>query len=215
MFEDLEWLGFAADGPVVRQSERGAIYEEHLERLRGLGLIYACACSRTDIGGEKYPGLCRDRGLAAKPGLGIRVRLDPAIEQFDDLRLGPQQQTPSDQCGDLLLRDRNGNWTYQFAVVVDDWLQGVTHVVRGEDLLESTGRQIYLARLLGRPTPPLFLHHPLLMKTPTRKLSKADGDTGVRELRARRWSAPEVIAKSLDMAGPAAGARLRSEIVPR
>ena len=197
MFEDLEWLGFAADGPVVRQRERGAIYEEHLERLRRLGLIYACACSRTDIGGERYPGICRDKGLAMAPGLGIRVRLAPATERFDDLRLGPQQQTPSDQCGDLLLRDRHGNWTYQFAVVVDDWLQEVTHVVRGVDLLDSTGRQIQLGRLLGRPSPPSFLHHALLMRTPTQKLSKSDRDTGVRDLRGQGWSAGDVLALAL------------------
>ena len=78
------------------------------------------------------------------------MRLDSTIERFEDLRLGPQEQRPSEQCGDVLVRDRDGNWTYQFAVVVDDWLQGVNLVIRGEDLLDSTGRQIQLARLLGR-----------------------------------------------------------------
>ena len=85
----------------------------------------------------------------------------------------------------MLVRDRHGNWTYQFAVVVDDWLQGVNLVIRGEDLLDSTGRQIQLARLLGSDEPPAFLHHALLMKTATQKLSKSDGDTGVRDLRAK------------------------------
>ena len=101
----------------------------------------------------------------------------------------------------MLVRDRHGNWTYQFAVVVDDWLQGVTHVIRGEDLLDSTGRQIQLGRLLGRSQPPAFLHHQLLMKTSTQKLSKSDGDTGVRDLRAKGWTAEAII----DCATRAAG----------
>src|SRR5262249_10014925 len=125
---------------------------------------------------------------------GLRVRLEGTVERFDDLRLGPQEQQPSTQCGDLLAKDRDGNWTYQFAVVVDDWAQDVDCVVRGEDLLDSTGRQIQLARLLGRADPPAFLHHPLIMKSATQKLSKSDLDTGVRELRARGWSAKQVLA---------------------
>ncbi len=193
ILEDLDWLGFSPDGAFVRQSERSEIYKQHLDKLDGLGLIYACECSRSDVGGERYPGTCCDKRLVDAPGLGLRVRLEPAIERFDDLRLGPQVQRPSEQCGDLLVRDRYGNWTYQFAVVVDDWLQGVTHVVRGVDLLESTGRQIQLATILGRPAPPAFLHHALLMKTPTQKLSKSDRDTGVRNLRAQGWTAQDVL----------------------
>ena len=92
-------------------------------------------------------------------------------------------QTPADQCGDLLLKDRDGNWTYQFAVTVDDMNDDVDLVVRGVDLLSSTGRQIKLARMLGRPRPPQFFHHPLIVKPDGEKLSKASGDTGVRELR--------------------------------
>jgi len=118
-------------------------------------------------------------------------------ERFVDLRLGPQEQRPSDQCGDVLVRDRDGNWTYQFAAAVDDFVQGVTLVIRGVDLLASTGRQIQLARLLGRAEPPAFLHHPLIMKSPSQKLSKSDGDSGIRELRARGWSAPQVIAHAM------------------
>ena len=147
-----------------------------------------------------YPGTCRDRGLAAGPGVGLRVRLEPSIERFNDLRLGPQEQRPSDQCGDLLVRDRDGNWTYQFAATVDDLVQGVTLVVRGVDLLASTGRQIQLARLLGRAEPPAFLHHPLIMKSPEQKLSKSDGDTGIRELRAAGWAPEDVIARALSLA---------------
>jgi glutamyl/glutaminyl-tRNA synthetase len=201
LLEDLAWLGFEADGPVIRQSERGESYQQALEELGRRSLVYACDCSRSDIGGPRYPGACRDKQLPEAPGLGLRVRLDPSVERFDDLRLGPQEQRPSEQCGDLLTRDREGNWTYQFAAVVDDWLHGVTLVVRGEDLLESTGRQIQLGRLLGRRRPPAFFHHALLMKTPTQKLSKSDGDTGVRDLRAKGWSVGDVIGRAAKLAG--------------
>jgi glutamyl/glutaminyl-tRNA synthetase len=145
----------------------------------------------------RYPGTCRERGLADAPGRGLRVRLEPSVERFVDLRLGPQEQRPSAQCGDLLARDRDGNWTYQFAATVDDHVQEVNLVIRGVDLLASTGRQIQLARLLGRAEPPAFLHHPLIMKSPEQKLSKSDGDTGICELRAKGWSPQQVIDAAL------------------
>ena len=129
-------------------------------------------------------------------GVSWRLRLEPGLEHFDDVILGPQAQDPSAQCGDLLLRDRLGNWTYQFAVTVDDLDQGITDVIRGADLLDSTGRQIRLARLLGRPQPPRFWHHRLVMKSAAEKLSKSDGDTGVRDLRAAGWSAEAVLARA-------------------
>src|SRR5262249_11613746 len=206
VLDDLAWLGFAADEPLVRQSERGEIYERALARLRSQGFVYACNCSRATIAAatemtgagapfqgalgrpemaavhsdeaeRRYPGTCRDRGLAEGPGVGVRVRLEPTVERFVDLRHGPQEQRPSEQCGDLLVKDREGHWTYQFAATVADYVQGVTLVVRGDDLLASTGRQIQLARLLGRAEPPQFLHHALIMKSPQQKLSKSDGDS--------------------------------------
>ena len=200
LLEDLAWLGFRADAGVTRQSERSSLYERALEGLRARGLTYACECSRADIGASAYSGTCRDKKLPEAAGFGVRVRVDSTIERFDDLRLGPQEQRPSEQCGDVLVRDRDGNWTYQFAVVVDDWLQGVNLVIRGEDLLDSTGRQIQLARLVGRAQPPAFFHHELLMKTATQKLSKSDGDTGVRDLRAKGWSAEAVIEQAKTLA---------------
>ena len=208
ILEDLSWLGFEADGPVVRQSARDDIYRQALETLRTRGLVYACSCSRPDFEG-RYPGTCRDRGIEESVVSGLsrtlrrtlRVRLDDAIERFDDLRHGPQEQQPSAQCGDVLVRDRDGNWTYQFAATVDDLAQGVTHVIRGDDLLASTGRQIQIARLLGRAGPPRFLHHPLIMKSADQKLSKSDRDTGVRDLRARGWTAPQVIGRAACLAG--------------
>jgi glutamyl-tRNA synthetase/glutamyl-Q tRNA(Asp) synthetase len=201
LIEDLAWLGFVANGDLTRQSERGALYERALDELRECGLTYVCECSRAEIGSGRYPGTCRDKKLRESAGLGIRVRLDPTAERFDDLRLGWQEQHPFEQYGDTLVRDRLGNWTYQFAVVVDDWQQDVNLVIRGEDLIDSTGRQIQLARLLGRGRPPDFLHHELLMKTATQKLSKSDGDTGVRDLRARGWSAEHVIDRAMMLAG--------------
>lgn len=110
-----------------------------------------------------------------------------------DIALGEIVQIPAEQCGDLLLKDRDGNWTYQFAVTVDDMRDGVDLVIRGLDLLASTGRQIQLARMLGRTKAPQFLHHPLIIKPNGEKLSKASGDTGVRELRRGGVSAATVI----------------------
>jgi glutamyl-tRNA synthetase/glutamyl-Q tRNA(Asp) synthetase len=200
ILEDLEWLGFVADGAAVRQSERGPIYARALDRLRAQGLVYACECSRADAGPGRYPGTCRARGLEDAPGRTLRVRMDAGVERFDDLRHGPQVQQPWDQCGDVVVRDRDGNWTYQFAAAVDDLTQQVTLVIRGDDLLESTGRQLRLARLLGRTEPPRFLHHPLIMKSATQKLSKSDRATGVRDLRAHGWTPQRVLGEAAFLA---------------
>ena len=201
ILEDLEWLGFVPDAPFVRQSDRDAIYNAALDRLRDAGLVYACECSRRDIveaggaGAElRYPGTCSSKGLAESADRAIRIRLGRSEESFEDLLAGPQHQIPADQCGDLLARDRHGNWTYQFAVTVDDYDQGIDLVIRGMDLLQSTGRQIQLARLLGRATPPRFMHHPLVMSSPEQKLSKSDGATGIRELRELGMQPHDVIA---------------------
>ena len=209
ILEDLKWLGFEFDAPLVRQSDRGAVYDRALDRLRARGLVYACDCSRAKIaalssleGDElRYPGTCAHKELPEAPGLGLRVRLAPSVERFIDLRHGRQEQRPSEQCGDLLARDRDGHWTYQFAATVDDLEQEVTLVIRGDDLLPSTGRQIQLARMLGRSRPPLFLHHALIMKSAQQKLSKSDRDTGVRELRAQGWTAADLIGQVAARAG--------------
>jgi glutamyl/glutaminyl-tRNA synthetase len=215
----LHWLGFRADAPMVRQSDREVIYRTALRRLVDRRLVYGCSCTRAEIeaanaallaaGGNRrpsdghrelcYPGTCRDRNIPLTDGVGWRLRLEGGAEAFDDALCGPQSQDPSQQCGDLLLRDRLGNWTYQLAVTVDDMDQQVTDVIRGTDLLESTGRQIRLARLLGRSAPPRFWHHGLVMKSATEKLSKSDGDTGVRELRAAGWSAEDVLAHAREV----------------
>ena len=221
---DLDWLGYRGDFPLVRQSERDAIYRDAVGELSRKGLVYACDCTRAAIERRsstsnsatpnsttpnsttsnsatpnsttpnelRYDNRCRDRGLPLIEGVGWRVRMDPGVETFVDQRLGEQRQDPSQQAGDVLIRDRLGNWTYQFVASVDDYRQGIDLVIRGEDLLASTGRQIRLARLLGRETPATFMHHRLIMKSADQKLSKSDGDTGVRDLRARGWTADEV-----------------------
>ncbi len=123
--------------------------------------MYGCSCTRQEIAATgsgatdelRYPGTCRERGLAIEDGRGWRVRMEPGAETFVDGIRGPASQEPSRQCGDLLVRDRLGNWTYQFAAAIDDYLQDISHVIRGVDLFPSTGRQIRLARLAGRETP--------------------------------------------------------------
>ena len=225
ILDDLDWLGFVPDEPSTnqfraglcdgRQRDRGAHYEAALARLQAAGLVYACDCTRRDLreamdspsadgapdGELRYSGRCSDRQLAWSSGRGLRVRLAPSVERFDDLRHGFMEQRPSEQCGDILVKDRDGNWTYQFAVAVDDLEQGVTLVIRGDDLLASTGRQIQLARLLGRAVPPVYLHHALVMKSATQKLSKADRDTSIRDMREAGQSVEDVIGRAMHAAG--------------
>ena len=206
ILEDLAWLGFVPDAgldPPLRQSDDPSAYAAALEHLEHHHLAFRCDCSRQAVKrrGERYDGHCRSRGLEEGSGRGVRVRVEPGDESFDDLRLGPIAQEPSDQCGDFLLRDRDGHWTYQHAVTVDDARQDITLVVRGEDLLSSTGRQLRLARMLGRTEMPLFLHHPLLLAPGGEKLSKSDGATGIRELRAAGLSAAAVIGRAAAAAG--------------
>lgn len=219
LLEDLDWLGFEADvfpaaqyreGPCAgRQSDRDAAYRAAAAKLAERGLLFGCDCSRRDVaaaagselarspaGELRYAGHCRDRGLALSDGVGWRLRMPPGAESFTDALLGCQTQVPWEQCGDPLIRDRRGNWSYQFAVAVDDLEQDIALVIRGLDLLPSTGRQIRLARWLGRPEPAVFAHHGLLMKSAAQKLSKADGDTGLHALRAAGWSAPQLLGEA-------------------
>ena len=204
LLDDLDWLGFEADGgrtPVVRQSDRHGLYEDALQQLRQAHPVYACACSRKEIGGERYPNTCRAARLEERRDRGLRLTIDNGIETFVDGQLGAQQQSPTDDSGDILLRDRDGHWTYQFAVTVDDTRDGITLVIRGADLLSSAGRQLRLARMLGRTQPPVFLHHPLILKPSGEKLSKASGDTGVRELRAAGATPADVIGRAAAAVG--------------
>jgi glutamyl/glutaminyl-tRNA synthetase len=219
LLDDLDWLGFVPDRyPTAafragrcesRQSDRHALYAAAAATLGRRGLLYGCACTRQDIaarraadrGGSKgYPGTCRSRGLPLSDALTWRLRMEAGTETFVDLLQGPlTQDTAADQ-GDPAIRDRHGNWTYTFAVVVDDLDQGVTLVVRGDDLRSATAGQIRLGRMLGREQPATFAHHPILMKSPTQKLSKADGDTGISDLRRDGWTAARLIGHAATLA---------------
>jgi glutamyl/glutaminyl-tRNA synthetase len=206
LLDDLETLEFEPDEPSIpslrtggpspyRQSDSGAAYAAAAAELDTRGLVYACDCSRATFAswasatgrawsGPGCPGRCAGRGLA-QPTAGItwRVGLGDGAEAWTDVVLGPQAAEPS-AGGDLPIRDRHGNWTYAVCVVVDDIRHGIGLVIRGEDLLDATAAQIRLGRLLGRATPPRFLHHPLIRRADGRKLSKADGATSIRELLA-------------------------------
>lgn len=228
LLEDLDWLGFRPDLPATadlragpspfRQSDQDDVYRAALEELRSSGLVYACDCTRSTFAawaashgghwrGPGCPGGCRARGATDVHGVALRVALGEGSEQYTDLLVGVQADEPSHD-GDPVVRDRLGNWTYAFAVVVDDSRHGVDLVVRGRDLLHATGRQIRLARLLGRATPPAFLHHPLIHKPGGAKLSKADNDTGIDALREAGVSAAVAIGTAaaevglLDVARP-------------
>lgn len=192
ILEQLARCGLVPDEPPVWQSQRQALYERALDRLKAAGWAYPCGCSRKDIeralaaqgvvharhGERVYPGTCRT-GLAGKPARAWRLRtthadgLAVAID-WTDRRLGPQHQDLSTAVGDFVLRRADGLWAYQLAVVVDDGEQGITHIVRGEDLADNTARQIHLQRLLGLPTP-RYLHTPLVLGPGGEKLSKQTG----------------------------------------
>lgn len=183
----LQTLGMVWDGPVMVQSKRQADYQTACAQLGAQ--VYPCACSRKEIadsrlglaadGAAIYAGHCRHGLPVGKAARTLRLRVpDPAQEnaciRFADRWLGPQTQHLSKQVGDFVIRRADGFWAYQLAVVVDDAAQGVTHVVRGADLLDSTARQIYLQGLLGYPTP-AYLHLPLLRHPDGEKLSKQNG----------------------------------------
>ena len=181
ILRQLAAYGFVADGAVVRQSGRGEFYEAAISQLAGAGHLFACACSRKvleaaprDADGESiYPGTCRDSGVVIDAH-SVRVRVvDDGDSQvtFTDRACAVITQNVAAEIGDFVLRRADGCYAYQLAVVVDDALQGVTDIVRGEDLLMNTPRQIYLQRLLGVATP-TYLHVPLVRNADGEKLSK-------------------------------------------
>lgn len=177
----LEAFGFAWDGPVLYQSSRLPAYEAALDVLRGRGLVYPCACSRSEIaaaacrtavdGGLVYPGTCRS-GL--RPGSGARawrLRVDEAVVAFADRLQGVVEQRLADEVGDFVLRRADGIHAYQLAVVVDDASQGITDIVRGADLLASTPRQLWLQQCLAYPRPS-YAHLPVATNPTGEKWSK-------------------------------------------
>lgn len=189
-------LGLVPDEPPVWQSRRSDLYQAALERLIASGHAYGCACTRAEIaaaaaprakhGELVYPGTCRN-GTNGRPVRAWRFRVGGHVD-WHDRRLGPQSQDTETEVGDFILKRADGLWAYQLAVVVDDAEQGITDVVRGEDLADNTPRQIALQRALGFTTPH-YLHTPLVLAPDGHKLSKQNG------------------AAALDLADPAA--RLR------
>jgi glutamyl-Q tRNA(Asp) synthetase len=166
----------------VRQSERSPLYAAALEDLIRRGMAFACACTRRELelaapgkSGERvYPGTCRQGVPAGREGRSWRVAVSDEIVRFQDRLQGMQEQQLARDVGDFVLKRADGLFAYQLAVVVDDALQGITHVVRGADLLVSTPRQIWLQRQLGYATPS-YLHHPIALDARGRKLSKQAG----------------------------------------
>ncbi len=177
----LEAFGFAWDGEVQRQSPRTQRYDEVLHALLAAGHAYVCACSRRQIAaiarhgveGWIYPGTCRAIGLADAPHRAVRLRTDDVPVAFVDRVYGEIGCRVASTLGDFVIRRADGLYAYQLAVVVDDADQGVTHVVRGADLLHSTPWQIVLQRRLGLPTP-IYAHVPVVLGPDGRKLSKQD-----------------------------------------
>ena len=182
----LEALGLYWDGPVIFQSRRAARYRDALERLREH--TYWCGCSRREIadsslglatdGAHIYPGTCRGGLAPGKSARALRLRTSHDAISFEDRVQGAQRQVVASEVGDFVLSRADGPFAYQLAVVVDDAEQGITDVVRGADLLDSTARQIYLQRLLGHAQP-RYLHVPAVVNAAGEKLSKQTGAPAV------------------------------------
>ncbi len=195
ILEQLSACGLVADSEPKWQSQRTHLYENALSHLINKGWVYPCGCSRKEIediyvsqgqdiarhSAAIYPGTCRD-GLNGKPARAWRLNVQAVMEalhlpqtlQWHDRRMGHQQQDVAREVGDFVLKRADGLWAYQLAVVVDDADQGITHVVRGEDLHDNTARQILLQKALGLPTP-IYMHTPLVMGENGEKLSKQNG----------------------------------------
>jgi glutamyl-Q tRNA(Asp) synthetase len=203
----LDSLGLTSDEPVLRQSSRNEAYALALETLRTGDMAYRCTCSRAETSGP-YAGRCRRHPPAEGPA-AWRLKLQSSARiDFDDLFQGPLA-FGTDAIGDPVIFRRDGIAAYQLAVVVDDAFQGITHVVRGADLLESTAWQLALFRALGL-TPPRFGHLPLVVESDGSKLSKSRGAQAVSG-----WTPGEALERTLFLLGYAPPAGLGSEPVAR
>jgi glutamyl-Q tRNA(Asp) synthetase len=208
----LEHLGLEWDEPVVYQSKRGQLYRDALERLAGK--TYACGCSRKEISDSAlglalagvYPGTCRNGLPPGKTLRALRIRTVPDSIRFPDRVQGLVEQSVERDVGDFIVYRADGQFAYQLAVVVDDAEQGITDVVRGADLLDSTARQIYLQRLLGYPTP-RYLHVPVAVNAAGEKLSKQTGAPAIG-----LTSAWDELRRALDFLGQPEGANLREAV---
>jgi len=177
ILDTLEAFGFEWQGEIIYQSEQIRHYENALERLIAQSLVFPCSCSRkqlADSSNDIYPGTCRNKSLPNNNEHALRLLAKNNAIEFDDIVMGNQSQNIAQQCGDFVIKRRDGLFAYQLAVVVDDAVQGITEIVRGADLLTSTLRQIYLQRLLGYTTP-AYCHLPLIVDDGGNKISKSEG----------------------------------------
>jgi glutamyl-Q tRNA(Asp) synthetase len=187
VLQQLDALGLRSDEPPVWQSQRDALYAAALQRLVAQGRAFPCACTRKALAalqgarerhGELiYPGTCRE-GLHGRPTRAWRLRVEPGVLHWQDARLGVQQQDVAAEVGDFVLQRADGLFAYQLAVVVDDAEQGITQVVRGEDLADNTPRQVLLQQALGLPRPS-YRHLPLVRAADGQKLSKQNGAAAI------------------------------------
>lgn len=211
ILRDLAWLGFEPDDGVssaapsaFRQSNHWDRYEKALSAIAPW--TFRCRCSRREILERSslesvssellYDGYCRTRD----EGPNIRFRMPEDTISFEDGIAGLTTQRPIDQCGDLLLKDRDGFWTYNFAVAVDDKEEGINLIIRGQDILPSTARQFLLGDALGGTRPKTF-HHPLIWADPLHKLSKRDRSTSIGEWRAGGLNAEDILGKAAFQVG--------------
>lgn len=167
----LEALHLYWDGEVVYQSARTSAYEAALDELRRRGAVYRCGCTRREVAGGPYPGTCRAGVAVGKVGRALRVRVEHAPVVFRDLLQGEQRTSLASACGDFVVKRADGYFAYHLAAIVDDAWQGVTEIVRGVDLLDSTACQVHLQTLLGLPTP-TYAHLPVVLNERGHKLSK-------------------------------------------
>jgi glutamyl-Q tRNA(Asp) synthetase len=188
ILDDLDRLGFQWDGEVVSQSTRSEHYREALAALAARGAVYECSCSRKDataaVAGDVapvYPGTCRGGVRVRGVPTAVRARTQPIVVEVGDRLQGAFAQQLDRDVGDFVVRRRDGWFAYQLAVVVDDHLQGITEVVRGSDLLDSTPRQLYLQSLLSMPHPD-YVHLPVVLAADGRKLSKQNGASPISQI---------------------------------
>ncbi|MEN9877743.1 MAG: hypothetical protein RLZZ158_782 [Cyanobacteriota bacterium] len=203
---DLQWLGLAWDGPLLRQSERRGLYNTVLSALRRTGFLYPCRCSRrllADLSAphgawQVYPGSCRQAGHGWGPEAGRlpswRLRLPAAPIGWRELGPGPHQLAGASQVGDVVLRRADGFIAYHLATAVDELWLGISTVVRGEDLWQSTGPQVALMQLLGQ-APPSYWHVPLVRDGQGQRLAKRAGATGLAGWRERGLGAAELVGQ--------------------
>lgn len=200
--DDLRWLGLDWDEGPWRQGERRHLYDEAIERLLARKLAYPCSCTRAEVAraagaphagedGPRYPGTCRDGALHPERPMSVRLKVPPGVISFDDLVLGRVDEDVSQTVGDFALRRTDGVAAYQLAVALDDSLMQMDRVVRGDDLLRSTSRQLLVLRALALPEP-RYGHVPLVVDETGHRLSKRGGALSLEALRARGVS-PEAV----------------------